>query len=81
MITRSKAKMASNSDSVEFDINNQLGAVNTEDNTTPSEPSSVVESPEAVSYTHLHRVSTAHLLRLTHTLLYVMITANNFQIS
>ena len=41
MITRSRAKMASNSDSVEFDINNQLGAVNTEDNTTP------------VSYTHL----------------------------
>ena len=46
MITRRRAKMASNSDSVEFDINNQLGAVNTEDNTTPSEPSSVIESPE-----------------------------------
>lgn len=46
MITRRRAKMASNSDSVEFDVNNQLGTVNTEDNTTPSEPSSVVESPE-----------------------------------
>ena len=46
MITRRKAKMASNSDSVEFDVNNQLGTVNTEENTTPSEPSSVVESPE-----------------------------------
>ena len=46
MITRRKAKMASNSDSVEFDVNNQLGMVNTEENTTPSEPSSAVESPE-----------------------------------
>ena len=46
MITRRKAKMASNSDSVEFDINNQLGMVNTEDNTTPSDPNSAVGSQE-----------------------------------
>ena len=38
--------MASNSDSVEFDVNNQLGTVDMEENTTPSESSSVVESLE-----------------------------------
>ena len=46
MITRRKAKMASNSDSVEFEINNQLGMVNTEEDTTPSDPNSAVESQE-----------------------------------
>ena len=49
MITRSRAKMASNSDSVDFEINNQLGMPNTKEGNTPSDPDSVV----AVSYTHL----------------------------
>ena len=49
MITRRKAKMASNSDSVEFEINNQLGMVNTEEDTAPSDPNSAVESQEESS--------------------------------
>ena len=35
--------MASNSDSVEFEINNQLGMPNSEEGNTPSDPDSVVE--------------------------------------
>ena len=36
MITRSRAKMAANSDSLEFEINNQLCVVESEEDTTPS---------------------------------------------
>ena len=46
MITRRKAKMASNSDSVEFESNNQLGMGNPEDNTTPSDPNSAAGSQQ-----------------------------------
>ena len=38
--------MASNSDSVEFEINNQLGMPNTEEDNTPSDPNSVVETQD-----------------------------------
>ena len=46
MITRSRAKMASNSDSVEFEVNNQLDMPNNEEDNTPSDPDSVVETPD-----------------------------------
>ena len=38
--------MASNSDSMEFEINNQLGIPHTEDDNAPSDPNSVVETQD-----------------------------------
>ena len=40
MITRRHAKMANNSDSMDFEINNQLGVVGSEEDTTPSDKNS-----------------------------------------
>ena len=40
MITRRRAKMANNSDSMDFEINNQLGVVGSKEDTTPSDNNS-----------------------------------------
>ena len=41
MITRSRAKMTNNSDSMDFEINNQLSVAGSQEDTTPSDNNSV----------------------------------------
>ena len=45
MITRRRARVANSSESVDFEVNNQIGVVDTGEDTTPSEMNSV-ENPE-----------------------------------